>query len=80
MKGPIFAGKLRSPVTPTPQNQTWKFPLIRSRLKAADLHPFITNENVAQWLGGLSNATTLRIEVPEVEAAEAVKVLAAPPE
>ena len=29
--------------------------------------------------GGLFNATTLRIEVPEVEAAEATKFLAAPP-
>jgi hypothetical protein len=33
----------------------------------------------AQWLGGLSEATTLRIEVPEVEAAEATKFLAASP-
>lgn len=54
--------------------------LIRSRLEAANFHPFIANENVAQWLGGLSNATTLRIEVPEVEAAEAAEFLAAPPE
>jgi hypothetical protein len=45
--------------------------LVRSRLEAANFHPFIANENVAQWLGGLSTATTLRIEVPEVEATEA---------
>jgi hypothetical protein len=45
--------------------------LVRSRLEAANFHPFIANENVAQWLGGLSTATTLRIEVPEAEAVEA---------
>ena len=45
--------------------------LVRSRLEAANFHPFIANENVAQWLGGLSTATTLRIEVPEAEATEA---------
>jgi hypothetical protein len=51
--------------------------LVRSRLEAANFHPFIANENVAQWLGGLSTATTLRIEVPETEAAEAKAFLAA---
>jgi hypothetical protein len=54
--------------------------LVRSRLEAANFHPFIANENVAQWLGGLSNATTLRIEVPESEAAEALEFLATPVE
>jgi len=53
---------------------------VRSRLEAANFHPFIANENVAQWLGGLSNATTLRIEVPESEAAEALEFLATPVE
>ena len=52
--------------------------LVRSRLEAANFHPFIANENVAQWLGGLSTATTLRIEVPETEAVEAKAFLDAP--
>ncbi|HXA45404.1 MAG TPA: DUF2007 domain-containing protein [Candidatus Angelobacter sp.] len=52
--------------------------LVRSRLEAANFHPFIANENVAQWLGGLSTATTLRIEVPEAEAVEAKAFLDAP--
>jgi hypothetical protein len=52
--------------------------LVRSRLEAANFHPFIANENVAQWLGGLSAATTLRIEVPEAEAVEAKAFLDAP--
>jgi hypothetical protein len=52
--------------------------LVRSRLEAANFHPFIANENVAQWLGGLSTATTLRIEVPESEATEAKAFLDAP--
>jgi Putative prokaryotic signal transducing protein len=54
--------------------------LVRSRLEAANFHPFIANENVAQYLGGFSNATTLRIEVPETEADEAKAFLAAPVE
>ena len=45
--------------------------LVRSRLAAANFHPFIANENAAQYLVGFSTATTLRIEVPESEAAEA---------
>ena len=52
--------------------------LVRSRLEAAGFHPFIANENVAQWLGGLSTATTIRIEVPETEAVEAKAFLDAP--
>ena len=52
--------------------------LVRSRLAAASFHPFIANENVAQWLGGLSTATTLRIEVPETEADEARAFLSTP--
>jgi hypothetical protein len=54
--------------------------LVRSRLAAANFHPFIANENVSSWLGGLSEATTLRIEVPENEAVEAAEFLAAPQE
>jgi hypothetical protein len=54
--------------------------LVRARLEAADFHPFVANENAAQYLGGLSNATTLRVEVPENEADEAKKLLAAPAE
>jgi hypothetical protein len=52
--------------------------LVRSRLEAANFHPFIANENVAQFLGGFSTATTLRIEVPEAEAVEAKTFLDAP--
>ena len=54
--------------------------LVRSRLEAAGFHPFVANENAAQYLGGMSNATTLRIEVPESEAAEVQTFLAAPTE
>ena len=53
--------------------------LVRSRLEAANFHPYIANENVSSWLGGLSEATTLRVEVPETEAVEALEFLAAPP-
>jgi hypothetical protein len=52
--------------------------LVRSRLEAANFHPFIANENSAAWLGGMSNVTTLRIEVPEDEVADAAEFLAAP--
>jgi len=52
--------------------------LVRSRLEAANFHPFIANENVAQFLGGFSTATTLRIEVPESEAEEAKAFLNTP--
>jgi hypothetical protein len=52
--------------------------LVRSRLAAANFHPFIANENVAQFLGGFSAATTLRVEVPESEAAEAKTFLETP--
>ena len=45
--------------------------LVRSRLAAADFHPFIANEMAAGWLGGISTATMLRIQVPENEAADA---------
>jgi hypothetical protein len=54
--------------------------LVRSRLEAANFHPFIANENSAAWLGGMSTATTLRIEVPANEAADAREFLATPTE
>ncbi len=54
--------------------------LVRSRLEAADFHPFVANEMAAGWLGGTSTATLLRIQVPEDEAAEATAFLAAPAE
>jgi hypothetical protein len=52
--------------------------LVRSRLEAADFHPFIANENSAAWLGGASAATTIRLEVPEDEAADAKEFLETP--
>ena len=54
--------------------------LVRSRLEAANFHPFVANEMAAGWLGGTSTATLLRIQVPEDEAAEATEFLAAPAE
>lgn len=60
-------------------NQT-EAQLVRGQLEAAGFHPFIANENAAQYLGGFSKATTLRIEVPENEAAEAKAFLDAPAE
>jgi hypothetical protein len=54
--------------------------LVRSRLEAADFHPFVANENSSAWLGGTSTATLLRIEVPENEAADAKEFLDAPTE
>jgi hypothetical protein len=49
--------------------------LVRSRLEAAGFHPFIANENVSSWLGGYSTATTIRLQVPETEAAAAKEFL-----
>jgi hypothetical protein len=54
--------------------------MIRSRLEAAGFHPFLANENTAAWLGGVSTATLLRIEVPESEAADAKEFLDTPVE
>jgi hypothetical protein len=51
--------------------------LVRSRLEAADFHPFLANENTAAWLGGTSFATMLRVEVPENEAKDVKAFLAA---
>ena len=44
--------------------------LVRSRLEAANFHPQIANEISAANLGGFSNSTLIRVEVPEAEAAE----------
>jgi Putative prokaryotic signal transducing protein len=52
--------------------------LVCSRLEAVEFHPFIANENSSAWLGGTSSATTLRIEVPEDEAADAKEFLETP--
>jgi len=54
--------------------------LIRSRLEAAGFHPFIANENVSSWLGGFSTATTIRLQVPGSEVADAKEFLNAPAE
>jgi len=54
--------------------------LLRSRLEAAGFHPFLANENVSSWLGGFSTATTIRLQVPAVEAADAKEFLNAPAE
>ena len=53
--------------------------LVRSRLEAAGFHPFITNESTADWLGGGScPGFSVRVQVPEAEAAAALEFLAAP--
>lgn len=54
--------------------------LIRSRLEAANFHPFIANEMASSWLGGISAATQLYIQVPEDEAVAAKEFLDAPTE
>jgi hypothetical protein len=54
--------------------------LIRSRLEAAAFHPFIANEMASGWVGGMSTATQLRIQVPEDEAAAAKEFLETPTE
>jgi hypothetical protein len=52
--------------------------LVRSRLEAADFHPFLANENSASWLVGYSTATTVRVQVPENEASDATEFLQSP--
>ena len=54
--------------------------LIRSRLEAANFHPFIANEMASGWLGGISTDTQIYIQVPADEAAAAKEFLAAPAE
>ena len=50
--------------------------LVGSRLEAANFHPTIANEYSAASLGGMSQSTLIRVEVPEAEAAEAKEFLA----
>jgi hypothetical protein len=49
--------------------------LVRSRLEAADFHPFIANENTASWLAGYSPLANIFVQVPTVEAADAKEFL-----
>ncbi len=51
--------------------------MIRSQLEAAGFHPFLANESSASWLAGFSTATTVRVEVPDNEAADAREFLEA---
>ncbi|HEU6448207.1 MAG TPA: DUF2007 domain-containing protein [Verrucomicrobiae bacterium] len=54
--------------------------IVRSRLEAANFHPFIANENASAWLGGFGNfssAGMIRVQVPEAEAADATEFLEA---
>jgi hypothetical protein len=54
--------------------------IIRSRLEVAGFNPVVINENAPITLGGFSKATTIRVEVPEAEAAEVKEFLDAPTE
>ena len=55
--------------------------LVCSRLDAAGFHPTLVNENASSWLGAtMSQASMLRIQVPENEAAEAKEFLDPPAE
>jgi hypothetical protein len=67
-------------VTVFPTFNSAEAQLVRARLEAAGFHPFVANENAAPWIGGYSTATTINVQVPEEEAAEAKALLAAPPE
>ena len=50
--------------------------LIRSRLEAADFHPFVADELSALSIDGYSLATGgIRVQVPEAEAADAREFL-----
>jgi Putative prokaryotic signal transducing protein len=55
--------------------------LVRSRLEAADFHPFVANELSALSMDGYSLAAGgIRVQVPEAEAAEAKEFLKTPAE
>ena len=55
--------------------------LVRSRLEAAEFHPFIPNENSALGTEGYSMAVGgIWVQVPEVEFAEAKQFLDTPVE
>ena len=49
--------------------------LVCSRLEAANFHPFIANENTASWMAGFSPLGNVRVQVPEIEAADAREFL-----
>ncbi|HUB86400.1 MAG TPA: DUF2007 domain-containing protein [Verrucomicrobiae bacterium] len=52
--------------------------LVRSRLEAANFHPFVANEATASWLGGFgtySNQGLIRVQVPGAEASDAKEFL-----
>ena len=51
-----------------------------ARLEAAEFHPFIANENAPCTLGGFSDSTLIRVEIPEAEFAAAKEFLDAPTE
>ena len=52
--------------------------LIRSRLEAAEFHPFVAGEIAALSIDGYAQAAGgIRVQVPEDEAADAKEVLAA---
>lgn len=55
--------------------------LVRSRLEAAEFHPFVADELSALSIDGYSLATGgIRVQVPESEAAEAREFLNPPTE
>ena len=50
--------------------------LIRSRLEAADFHPFLADEFSSQEMGGFSMSRQgVRVQVPEDEAADAKELI-----
>ena len=55
--------------------------LTRSRLEAAGFHAIVTNELAALSMEGYAlTAGGIRVQVPEIEAADAIEFLAAPGE
>ncbi len=53
--------------------------LARSRLEAAGFHPFVANENAALSIEGYAiTVGGIRVQVPEVEAADAKEFLETP--
>jgi hypothetical protein len=53
--------------------------LVRSRLEAADFNPFVVGEIAALTMEGYSLAAGgIRVQVPEIEAADVKEFLAAP--
>jgi len=55
--------------------------LVRSRLEAAEFHPFIPNENSALGTEGYSMAVGgIRVQVPDTEFADAKQFLDTPAE